>query len=81
MLLRDRAEGTAHHRHGGSGNAVVDRLDATRHQHTAAGILETVEESAIAFEALAAEWSPDYESRRGPLLAWIKEARRKLEVL
>jgi hypothetical protein len=78
MLLRDRAEGTAHHRHGGSGNAVADRLQATRHPHTPAGILATVEASALAFDALAAEWDPAYESRRGPLLGWIEEARRTL---
>lgn len=78
MLLRDRAEGTAHHRHGGSGNAVADRLEAARHPHTAAGILATVEDSAVAFDALAADWSPAYESRRGPLQEWIGQARRML---
>jgi predicted nucleotidyltransferase len=79
MLLRDRAEGTAHHRHGGSGNAVASSLETTRHLHTAAGILATVETSAVAFESLAAEWSAEYQEARGPLLAWIEQARRSLE--
>src|SRR5207302_5166411 len=47
MLLRDRAEGTDHHRHGGSGNEVAALLEATRHPHTVAGLLDTLERAAI----------------------------------
>jgi predicted nucleotidyltransferase len=77
MLLRDRAEGTAHHRHGGSGNEVVDHLEATRFPYTAAGILDAVEQSSIAFDALASQWSADYQDRRAPLLDWIRLARQR----
>jgi hypothetical protein len=79
MLLRDRAEGTAHHRHGGSGNAVAAQLEATRQPHTAAGILYSLEQSSLAFDALARQWSESYLERRQPLLSWIGVARRALE--
>jgi hypothetical protein len=78
MLLRDRAEGTEHHRHGGSGNEVTAMLESTRHPHTAAGILDTLEQAALAFDRLAAQWSAEYRQQRHPLLSWIQQARREL---
>jgi predicted nucleotidyltransferase len=75
MLLRDRSEGTAHHRHGGIGNDVVVRLDPTRQPFTALGILETLEQSAMAFDQLAARWLECYHEQRHPLLDWIQSAR------
>jgi hypothetical protein len=78
MLLRDRAAGTAHHRRGGPGNDDVARLAAAQHPFTAAGILDTLEACAIAFDELCARWSPGYRERRHPLLAWIGFARRHL---
>jgi predicted nucleotidyltransferase len=75
MLLRDRAEGTAHHRRGGSGNKVAARLEATRHPHTALGILDSLEQSSLAFDTLATQWSESYREQRGPLLEWISLAR------
>src|SRR5205823_591982 len=78
MLLRDRAEGTAHHRHGGAGNEVAALLEGTRHPHTAAGILDSLEQAGIVFDRLAAHWSADYQNQRQPLLAWISAAREEL---
>lgn len=78
MLLRDRAEGTAHHRHGGIGNETVAQLEATRHPFTASGILDSLKQSSIAFDALAAQWSEAYQEQRHPLLSWIRLARRSL---
>jgi predicted nucleotidyltransferase len=78
MLLRDRAEGTAHHRRGGSGNKVAARLEATRHPHTALGILDSLEQSSLAFDELARQWSGSYHERRGPLLEWISIARQRI---
>jgi predicted nucleotidyltransferase len=75
MLLRDHAEGTDHHRHGGQGNEVAALLESTRHPHTAAGLLDTLEQTAIAFDQLAARWSDAYQAQRGPLLSWIAMAR------
>lgn len=78
MLLRDRAEGTAHHRHGGMGNEVVRRLPTTGLPYTAAGILDRVEQASMAFDELAARWSGGYTAQREPLCAWIELARRSL---
>lgn len=78
MLLRDRAEGTAHHRHGGIGNDVVAQLEPARQPYTALGILNCLEQSGIAFDRLAARWSEGYHGQRHPLLSWIQLARLTL---
>jgi predicted nucleotidyltransferase len=77
MLLRDRSEGTAHHWHGGAGNPVVARLAPTCQPYTAAGILDSLEQSSIAFDRLAREWSDAYQARHHRLLSWINLARRE----
>jgi Streptomycin adenylyltransferase len=79
MLLRDRAEGTAHHRHGGLGNDVVAQLDPTRQPYTAPGILDSLEQCAIAFDELASRWAEQYHEQRYPLLGWIRLARLSLK--
>lgn len=76
MLLRDRAEGTSHHRHGGMGNEFVARLRPTGRPFDAAGLLDMVEQSGISFDKLAAQWSTGYRENRQPLLAAINRARR-----
>jgi predicted nucleotidyltransferase len=58
--------------------AVVIDLEATRHPYTASGILDSLEQSSILFDALAAQWSETHREQRGPLLAWIDLARRQL---
>lgn len=78
MLLRDRLEGTAHHRHGGVGNETVAQLAPTCQPYTASGILDSLEQSSIAFDLLAARWSEAYEEHRHPLLEWIGAARQAL---
>jgi len=75
MLLRDRSEGTSHHREGGAGNLVVDQLQATRFPYTAVGILDGIEQASITFDSLASQWSDDYRAHRHPLLGWLKDAR------
>jgi predicted nucleotidyltransferase len=79
MLLRDRSEGTAHHRHGGIGNDVVAQLELTRQPSTALGILDSLEQSSIAFDQLVARWSECYHEQRHPLLDWIRLARLSLK--
>lgn len=76
MLLRDRAEGTNHHRHGGIGNIFVAQLRTTARPFDAAGILDSVEQSSILFDSLAAQWSDEYKEHRRPLVAAINRARR-----
>jgi hypothetical protein len=78
MMLRDRAYGTSHHREGGMGNDFIVQLNLTRHPYTALGILETVKDCSIQFEALARQWIPDYQEHRYPLLAWIAHAQEML---
>ncbi|GLV60703.1 hypothetical protein KDH_75220 [Dictyobacter sp. S3.2.2.5] len=76
MMLRDQATGTSHHRAGGQGNTFITRLDAEPpHPFSATGILDSVQQSSLLFDELAAQWSPDYQPRRHPLLAWINTAR------
>ena len=75
MMLRDRAEGTHHHREGEIGNQLVPELASTRHPPTALGILALIEESSAVFDGLAAQWSDGTQERRHPLLAWIRQAR------
>ncbi|MGH2535606.1 MAG: hypothetical protein ACRDJW_25390 [Thermomicrobiales bacterium] len=75
MMLRDRATGATHHRDG-VGNDAVAMLEPTRRPHTPVGILDSIEQSAIAFDRLAARWSDGYQARRQPLQVWIAEARR-----
>ncbi|MBN1812190.1 MAG: aminoglycoside 6-adenylyltransferase [Anaerolineae bacterium] len=75
MMLRDRTEGTAHHREGGIGNRVVAQLRDTEQPYTAAGILTIVEQSSVAFDELASQWSEDYRENRQPLLKWVGQAR------
>ncbi|MBN1660872.1 MAG: hypothetical protein JXA93_20925 [Anaerolineae bacterium] len=60
MMLRDRVEGTTHHRAGGIGNRVVAQLRDTEQPYTAAGILTIAEQSSVAFDELACQWSEDY---------------------
>lgn len=77
MMLRDRETGTTRHR-GGIGNRAVAELEPTRHPYTAAGILDGIEQSGIAFDRLAARWDAAYRARRHPLLAWVAAARQAL---
>lgn len=79
MMLRDRAEGTNHHRDGGIGNRFVAKLESSiRQPPTASGILTMIEESSAVFDDLAAHWSDAYRERRHPLLTWIRHARETL---
>jgi len=78
MMLRDRQTGTTRHRVGGPYNDVLTRLDGTSQPYSALGILESIEQSGVAFDALAREWSDDYRERREPLVTWIGYARGML---
>lgn len=75
MLVRDRAAGTRYHRHGGAGNDFVARLEAARRPHTAAGIIDAIEQAALAFDGLAREWSPSYQPRSPRFAAYLAQAR------
>jgi hypothetical protein len=80
MMLRDRTYGTSHHREGGMGNDFIAQLHLlAHHPYTALGILETVKDCSIQFDALAQQWTPDYQEHRYPLLAWIAYAQETLE--
>jgi hypothetical protein len=78
MMLRDRAEGTNHHREGGIGNRLAAELGSVVQPPTAAGILAMIEVSSILFDELAARWSDIYTGHRQPLLARIRYARKEL---
>ena len=77
MLLRDRETGTNQHR-GGIGDDEVLALEPTRQPHTPEGILASIAACAVAFDRLAARWSPGYQPRSGPLLGWVEAARSAL---
>ena len=73
-MLRDRETGFCHHRDGRDGNHFVPALEAARQPYTREGTLESVRQSAAAFDALAAEWDPAYHARRQPLLRFAGQA-------
>lgn len=79
MLLRDRTEGTSHHRSGGGGNILVDTVDTTLIAPTGHDILRLLEQCSRHYDTLAAQWQAGYEARRKPLLTFISAARRQLE--
>ncbi|MGH2353738.1 MAG: hypothetical protein ACRDJN_19210, partial [Chloroflexota bacterium] len=43
----------------------------TTNPHTAGGILESIEQSALLFDTLAAEWSASYQAHLQPLVPAI----------
>jgi hypothetical protein len=75
MMLRDRSEGTQHHRYGGVGNELVTGLKDGNFGNTAIGILESIKHTSILFGTLANEWSESTNSKMEPLLSWIEMAR------
>jgi hypothetical protein len=74
MMLRDRETGRTKHRDG-VGDELVAELEGTVGAFTAAGILESVERSAVVFDRLAGRWEAGYRERRGPLMGWIEAER------
>ncbi len=78
MMLRDREQGTSHHRTGGRGNTFVAHLGTRHSSYTPMGILDTLKQSSIIFDQLACQWSQDYHEHRHPLLAWIEYAQEML---
>ncbi len=78
MMLRDRQEGTDHHRDGRAAQPFVDELAITDHPYTAQGILDSIEQSGIIFDRLASRLSESYQPNRRPLLRWIERVRRSL---
>jgi hypothetical protein len=78
MMLRDRAEGTCHHRTGGDGNELVAQMNAQLSNFSTAGILTMIEAASQKYEELAKEWSPGYEAKRGPLSGLIRQAHEHL---
>ena len=78
MMLRDRAEGTRHHRVGGTGNEMVAQLSKHSQDYSPGGILTMIEETSRTYDELAAEWSPTYQAKRAPLITWIQQARADL---
>jgi hypothetical protein len=78
MMLRDRETGTTKHRDG-VGDDLVAELARTRQPYAAAGILDSIEQSAEAFDRLAGRWVGEYREKRRPLLGWVANARRAVE--
>jgi predicted nucleotidyltransferase len=78
LLLRDRDTGTTVHRESVVGQAFVAQLASASRPFTGRGILTMLEQTAIAFDDLASQWSPAYEAHRYPLLQAIDRAHRVL---
>lgn len=79
MMLRDRNTGTNHHRDGSQGNHFVEQLVHKSQPFTPQGVLESIEQCAIAFDKLAVQWDKGYEELRGTLLNWIEQTRRNMK--
>ncbi|MET9020527.1 aminoglycoside 6-adenylyltransferase [Actinopolymorpha sp. NPDC004070] len=79
MLLRDRAESTAHHRFGGAGNDVWDHvLDLMPEQDSGRdSVLDLVDASAGLFDDLAARVWPDYVPDWSGLTVLLDRARER----
>lgn len=75
MLLRDRELGTNVHRGGVGDEAVAEIETAARLGGDSAGILDSIEQSAVLFDRLGRRWSAGYEERREPLIGWIAAAQ------
>jgi predicted nucleotidyltransferase len=80
MMLRDRTEGTNVHRHGGTGNYLVARLESIGLNYSVTGILNIIEQSATQFDQLAAQWSDVYDERRFPLVEWLEHIKRRDDI-
>jgi hypothetical protein len=79
MILRDRAEGTTHHRHGGLYNDMVAAIDLPSGPCTARHVLDVARRTATLFDDLGARWSADYEPRRETFMRWLDEAHAALD--
>lgn len=78
MILRDRTEKTNIHRHGGMGNDLVAKLENVGSNYSARGILNIIEQSAIQFDQLAAQWSAACDERRFPLIEWLEHIKNTI---
>jgi hypothetical protein len=77
MMLRDREAGSNHHRDGSQGNHFIAKLQSTQQPYSAQGILNSIEQSALAFDRLAVQFRDGYEPRSEPLLEWVRQARKQ----
>jgi hypothetical protein len=79
MLLRDRETGTTHHRHGGPGNEVLERvLDLIPEEDSGRdSVLDLVDASAGLFDELAARVWRDYASDWAGLTVLLDRARAR----
>ena len=79
MLLRDRAEGTRHHRHGAPTDAdLLARVPAPR-AYTAPEIIDAIQRCSALFDALAFQWEPNYRPKLPFLQPGIEAARAATE--
>lgn len=79
MMLRDRETGSDHHRDGSQGNHSVGELENACRPFTAAGMLQSIMQSALTFDRLAGQWTECYKPRSGPLSQWIEQVMKSKE--
>ncbi|MGI5917271.1 MAG: hypothetical protein ACOX9A_12590 [Anaerolineae bacterium] len=78
MILRDRAAGTTHHRHGGPYSDVAKAIDLPSDPCTAQYAPDIAERAALLVDDLGARWSADYVPRGEIFRRWLNEARAAL---
>ncbi len=78
MMLRDRDLGTNHHRHGGYGNELLEKL-AFEAPQNGLDILKAIAQTAQIFDALGREWSETYSENRFTLLDWVETVKNELD--
>jgi hypothetical protein len=76
MLLRDRAAGAAFHPAPDRNDRVAAVPGTWDLVYSRGGILDLIERACVGFDKLAAEWTPGYRPRSGPLRSLIDAARR-----
>lgn len=76
LYNRDVESATRYHRSGQNSDAEqLSMLETTRRAHTATGILNSIEQSALAFDRLASLWAGRRAVANPTLLALIADAR------
>lgn len=78
MILRDRAEGTNHHRHGGIGKQFVSDLPTPSPDYTAANLLNFINRCTHHFDTLAAQWDSTYSPHYPTFATYLETTSNKV---
>jgi len=78
-MLRDRELNSRHHRHGGLGNDLVEKL-AIEPPKSGVELLNAIGQTSHFFDSLGLAWSRNYQENRFVLLNWIDAVKNNMEI-